>query len=598
MLTVRWICRLYFLNNLNGNMKFIHPGKLPLIVVIVLLPLMSSAQAEQFAGKRIVNQNNASGRLRHPFAMVMGPDDSLWITERRGYVIKMNIQNGGKHQLLDITALVRFTVSGTSIKQDGMFGLALHPLLNAGSGNDYVYLAYCYDSSGLRRVKIVRYSYNRSVPSLTSPVTLLSGIHGSDDHNGGRLVIGNFGTAMSPDYKLMYSVGDRGANQFGNACDSIESQYIPSAAQVAAGDIRRYNGKVLRINLDGSIPADNPLINGVRSHIYSFGHRNPQGLSFEKNAANQLVPGGKLYSSEQGPASDDEVNIIYPGKNYGWPRVAGVLDNGWYKYYKWAGTGGCSSYPGECSATQTGTGLVESTFSSPVYQNPVFDLYPGTPPGGTNCNWLTNPTLAPSSIIHYPYADKIPGWQNSLLITTLKSSAVYRLKLNSSGDAALSVSDSVIEFFRDINALNRYRDIALSKDGLSIFLLTDSVGATSGPSAGTNGGITDKGCVVEYTYTGPILSVNSTIPYSLNTRLDVKIFPNPAHQVLYVQSKRNVAKPISYYLYDVTGRLVLNGSSTSDRIEMNVEKLTAGVYTLKLLNGRDVLMIAEKIIIR
>ncbi len=579
-------------------MKFTHLKKLLLSVVIFILPLSALAQAEQFASKRIVNQNTAAGRLRHPFAMVMGPDDSLWITERRGYIVKMNTQNGGKHQLLNIAAQVRFTVSGSSIKQDGMFGIALHPQLNTGAGNDFVYLAFCYDSSGLRRVKIVRYTYNRTVPSLTSPVILVSGIHGSDDHNAGRLVIGNFGTTVSPDYKLMYAAGDRGANQFGNACDSIESQYIPSAAQVAAGDIRRYNGKILRINLDGSIPSDNPIINGVRSHIYSFGHRNPQGLTFEKDAGYQLVPNGKLYSSEQGPATDDEVNIILPGKNYGWPRVSGVLDNGWYKYYKWAGTGGCSSYPGECSSTQTGSGMPESSFSSPVYQDPVFDLYPGTPPGGTSCNWLTNPTLAPSSVIHYPYNDKIPGWQNSLLITTLKSSAVYRLKLNSSGNAALSVTDSVVEFFRDVNALNRYRDIALSQDGLTLYLLTDSVGATSGPSAGMNGGITDRGCVIEFTYTGPVLSADPAVLYSMNPRLDIKMFPNPAQQVLYVQSKRNVAKPISYFLYDITGRLVLKGRSSSDRIEMNIEKLTAGIYTLKLLNGRDVLMTAEKVIIR
>ena len=556
------------------------------------------AQGETFSAKRIINPNTPAGRFRHPFAMVMGPDDSLWITERRGYVMKVNTINGGKHQLLDIKSLVRFTVSGGSIKQDGMFGIALHPELNTGTGNDFVYMAYCYDSSALRRVRIVRYNYNRNVPSLTNPQILLRGIYGSDDHNAGRLVIGNFGTAITPDYKLVYAAGDRGANQFGNACDSIESQYIPTAAQVASGDINRYSGKILRINLDGSIPADNPLINGERSHIYSFGHRNPQGLSFEKDNNYELIPGGRLYESEQGPATNDEVNIIEAGRNYGWPRVAGKIDNVWYKYYKWEGTAGCSSYPGECSATQTGSGLAENTFSSPVYSNPVFDLYPGIPAGGSSCNWLTNPTIAPSSVIHYPYSAKIPGWQNCLLITTLKSSAMYRLKLNAAGDGSLSVADSVIEYFKDINALNRYRDIALGSDGITIYLLTDSVGSTSGPSAGTDGGITNRGSILEYKYTGAVLALGNDPITVNNARLSIKMFPNPASKIFIIESKRNIAKPIFYQLFDIAGRPVITGISTRDRIEINVERLSRGIYTIRLFNGRDILLTTEKIIVQ
>lgn len=556
------------------------------------------AQGESFEAKRVVNTNTAAGRLRHPFAMQIGPDDSLWITERRGYVIKMNTQNGGKHQLLDIRSMVRFTTSGSSIKQDGMLGIALHPELNMGTGNDFVYIAYCYDSSSLRRVRIVQYSYNRNIPSLTAPTVLLRGLHGSDDHNGGKLAIGNFGTATVPEYLLLYTAGDRGANQFGNACDSIESLYVPTAAQVAAGDIRRYSGKVLRMNLDGSIPADNPVINGTRSHIYSFGHRNPQGLVFEKDDNYNLVPNGKLYSSEQGPATNDEINIIEAGMNYGWPRVAGKQDNNWYKYYKWAGTAGCSSYGSECSGTQAGSGVAESTFSSPQYRNPIFDLYPGTPAGGSNCNWLLNPTIAPSSIIHYPYASRIPGWQNCLLITTLKSSAMYRLKLTADGTGSLSVADSVIPYYKDMSALNRYRDIALGPDGITIYLLTDSVGGTSGPSAGNDGGVTNRGAVLAYKYQGAVLNINNDPAFLNNARLQVKIYPNPVNDVLLIESKRNVAKPIYYQLLDVAGRTILTGTSTKDKFEVNVAKLAKGIYTIRLFSGRDVLLTTEKIIVQ
>jgi PQQ-dependent dehydrogenase (s-GDH family) len=555
-------------------------------------------QGESFSAKKMINANTVAGRLRHPFAMVMGPDDSLWITERRGYVIRMSRKDGGKTQLLDIHAGVKFTAASSSIKQDGVFGIALHPELNTGTGNDFVYLAYCYDAAGERKVKIVRYDYNRTVPSLTGGVTLLSGIDGSDDHNGGRLVIGDFGTAGSPDYKLIYSVGDKGANQFGNACDSIESQYLPTTAQLAANDKHRYNGKILRMNLDGSIPADNPDFGGIgRSHVWSYGHRNPQGLAFERNDNNALVPGGKLYESEQGPATDDEVNIIKAGKNYGWPRVAGKRDNNWYKYYQWSNSGTCSAYPGECSGTQTGSGIQENSFSAAQHTNPIFDLYPGTPAGGTSCNSLSNPTIAPSSIIYYPYTARIPGWQNCLLISTLKSSAVYRLKLNATGDSSLSVPDSVVQYFKEPAALNRYRDIVVAKDGISFYLLTDSVGSTSGPTAGSDGGVTNRGAVIEYVYLGPLLAIGDDPSSSRDRTMSVSVYPNPATSFFYVEMMRNVSKPVFYQLYDATGRLILTGQSTKDKFAVQVEKMGKGIYALKVFNGRDVHLVTKKIVV-
>ncbi|MEJ7627500.1 MAG: PQQ-dependent sugar dehydrogenase [Ferruginibacter sp.] len=568
------------------------------LVFALLFCSNSFAQGETFSSKRVVNANTVSGRLRHPFAMVLGPDDSLWITERRGYVIRMNRTDGVKTELLNIRSLVKFTSGTSSIKQDGMFGIALHPELNQNKGNDFVYLAYCYDSSGFRRVKIVRYNYNRNIPSLSGEVTLVKGIYGSDDHNGGKLVIGNFGTAIAPDYKLMYSVGDKGSNQFANACDSIESQYIPTTAQVIANDGHRYNGKILRINLDGTIPADNPDFSGIgRSHVWSYGHRNPQGLAFERDNNNVLVPDGKLYESEQGPASNDEVNIISMGRNYGWPRVSGKRDNNWYKYYQWSNNGSCNSYPGECSGTQTSSGIIETSFPFAQHTNPIFDLYPGTPAGGTGCNWLTNPTLAPASIIHYPFSNKIPGWQNSLLISTLKSSAVYRLKLNPTGDNSLSVSDSVVEYFHNSSALNRYRDIVVANDGISFYLLTDSVGSTSGPTAGVDGGVTNRGAVVEYIYTGLILSIDEITVRPTDPKVFIKVFPNPASDLLFIESKRNVPKPIYYQIFDVAGRMVLSGNSNKDKFDIPVSQLSKGIYSLKLYNGRDIKLAVQKVVI-
>ncbi len=566
------------------------------IIIILSLcyaPIMVWAQGESFSPKRIVNANTVAGRLRHPFAMVMGPDDSLWITERRGYVVRMNRFNGGKTELLNIRNQVRFTTSFGGIKQDGMFGIALHPELHT-PGKNFVYTAYTYDSSGHRRVRIVRFTYNRSVPSLSNEVILVNGIHGSDDHNGGRLIIINAGTETSPDYKLLYSCGDRGANQFANACDSLESQYIPTSAQIAAGNKRRYNGKILRINLDGSIPSDNPDFGGIgRSHVWSIGHRNPQGIAVQKGAGNVIVPNGIIYSSEQGPATNDEVNIITGGRNYGWPRIAGKKDNNWYRYYQWSNNGGCSSYPGECSNNQTSSGLTENSFNSPIYTDPVFDLYPGTPPGGAGCNWLTNPTLAPSSIAHYPFRNRIPGWHNSLLISTLKSSAVYRLRMSEDGIKPIGV-DSVIQYFKE-PSLNRYRDIVIANDGITFYLLTDSVGATSGPSSGMDGGITNRGAVIEYIYTGTVLSIPGT--QDSTEEAITRIYPNPASSVLNVELQ-GISSPVKCELVSMTGQIVYTRKFRRDVFQLPVESLPAGLYMLRIYNNRDILRNQQKVVLQ
>lgn len=595
--------------------------KIPVLLSLVLSSmgslmffssLFGQLPGENFTPKRVVNANTAQGRFRHPFAMVMGPNDSLWITERRGYVIRMNRSDGTKTTLLNIRSKVKFstTVSGgnvTGISQDGVFGIALHPELNQGTGNDFVYLAYCYDSSGQRRTRVVRFQYTQSAFSgndtLSNETVLLHGIWGSNDHNGGRLVIGDFGTAAVHDYKLMYSVGDRGANQFSNACDSIESQYLPTSAQWAARDIHRYNGKILRMNLDGSVPNDNPYLNGVQTHVWSYGHRNPQGLSFEKDINNTLVPRGRLYESEQGPATSDEVNIIDSGYNYGWPRVAGKRDDVWYKYYQWSSSVSppCTSFGGECSAVQNNNGLIESSFTHGRYQEPVFDLFPGAPPtvGGVpnTCNWLTYTTIAPSSILYYPYSNRIPGWDNSLLITTLKNSSVYRLRLNAAGTAPLAVTDTVVRYFYDVSALNRYRDIAVASDGISFYLLTDSIGATSGPSAGSDGGLTNRGCVLEFRYVGAVLSQTNP-PVPVRQDPSFRVYPNPAESEITVEGLQEVAKPLYYSLVDVSGRKVMQGSSFRSTLRLSLNGIRTGVYVLVLQQAQGGLLYRERVMVK
>ena len=100
-----------------------------------------------------------------------------------------------------------------------------------------------------------------------------------------------------------------------------------------AGDWRHYKGKILRLNPDGSIPADNPVIRGVRGHVYAWGIRNTQGMAFS--------PGGKLFAVNHGPNSDDTLNLIVAGANLGWPDVLGSRNDQTYAYANFSAAKDC-----------------------------------------------------------------------------------------------------------------------------------------------------------------------------------------------------------------------------------------------------------------
>lgn len=157
-------------------------------------------------------------------------------------------------------------------------------------------------------------------------------------------------------------------------------------------------------------------------YVYSLGHRNAQGLV--------LHPNGKLYSSEHGPSSDDEVNIIQSGKNYGWPAVKGKIDT-----------------PNEQTFAAS-TEVIESIFE-----------------------WT--PTIAPSDLVYYT-GNRIPEWTNKLLMTVLKDQRIIALTLNSDGTA---ITNEEV-FFN--GKFGRLRDIAVSPQG-RVFIATNgnSYGDTS-----------------------------------------------------------------------------------------------------------------------
>jgi PQQ-dependent dehydrogenase (s-GDH family) len=427
--------------------------------------------------------------LDNPFEIIYGPDDLLWVTERdTGKVTKVNPADGSKTTILTIDGVL-----ATPGEQDGLLGMALHPDLLKGNKNQYVYLSYTYDvdpGAGLdRRQKLVRYTYDADAAQLVEPKELISGLIASDDHNSGRLVYG-------PDEKLYYTIGDRGNNQDLNACRPNLAQRLPTQEEIDHEDWTAYQGKTLRLNLDGSIPEDNPVIDGVRSHINTYGHRNAQGLVFGGH--------GLLYSSEQGPKSDDEINLIQGGGNYGWPRVAGFKDDSGYVFGDWSAAPGCgTTVPYDAFVIpDVVPQYAEHTFDAPDFVQPLRTYYTvpsthdfkGDACNGSGLYFICYPTIAPSSLDFYN-KDAVPGWENSLLMPTLKDGTVYRVEVTDNG-RNLGESQPLW------TSVNRYRDTAISPDGTTVYVATDKGGLARGTNGDSTSELQNPGAILAFHYTG------------------------------------------------------------------------------------------------
>jgi PQQ-dependent dehydrogenase (s-GDH family) len=444
-----------------------------LLLVLLLSFSLAAMQGEPFTLKVVTTG------LLNPWEVAWGPDDYLWVSERTGKrVTRVNIADGTKTTAITIDEV--FQNHG----QDGLLGMALHPGLRRGTGNDFVYVAYTYDADPgaqlNRQGKIRRYTYDVASSTLRDPVDVITNLPAGADHLALRMAFG-------PDQKLYLSVGDQGANWLSQYCNLNRAQELPTAAEVQAKDWTKYQGKMLRLNLDGTIPADNPLVGGVRSHIYSYGHRNPQGLAFSAD--------GKLYSSEHGPDTDDEFNLIEAGKDYGWPRVAGYNDDKVYVYASWAESAGvaCASMPFHQTIIPPSVPQrKESTWSSPNFKPPLKTFFTM----GADYDVLAqgSATIAPGGLEIYPQNGPIPGWGNSALILSLKSGLVYRVKLNADGSAATG------EPTQHLKSTNRYRDIALSPNGRTIYLATDSAGSSTDANGRTVRQLANPGAIVAFTY--------------------------------------------------------------------------------------------------
>jgi PQQ-dependent dehydrogenase (s-GDH family) len=422
---------------------------------------------ERFASRVV-----ATG-LEDPWEVTYGPDGFLWITERVGKrVVRVDPVNGGRRVAARIDEVYQ------TLPQDGLLGLALHPQLLRGS--DYVYVMYTYDGDAgpaeERRAKIRRYTFDAASEQLRDPVDLLTALPHGPDHGASRLVFG-------PDGKLYASRGDHGSNFLAFYCVPIRAQELPTAEDIRARDWRGYEGKILRANLDGSIPDDNPVLGGVRSHVFSYGHRNPQGMAFG--------PDGRLYESEHGQDTDDEVNRIDAGRNYGWPLIAGYKDDLYYTYSNWA-----ASTPTPCASLDYGRDVPSTV---PRTKESDVDLPDFTPPLATFFTVLSaydpralgNATAALAGLEVYA-SPAIPGWNPSILVAGLASGTIYRLPLSASDDPPLT-------YFK---SQDRYRDLAIAPDGRRIYVVTDVRGRTVTASGEMTAVLIHPGALLEFTYDG------------------------------------------------------------------------------------------------
>lgn len=215
-------------------------------------------------------------KLNVPWELVFAPDGRIFFTERPGVIRVID-----KGKLVD-EPVFRFEPPFVSQGEGGLLGLALDP---AFADNHYLYAYHSYEAGGVINNRVLRFVESNNKAKLDK--VLLAQIPGNQTHNGGRLKFG-------PDGMLYATAGDSN--------DRPLAQNLNSLA-----------GKILRLTADGSVPADNPF---PGSYVYSWGHRNPQGLAWHPAT-------GKLYESEHGLSAHDELNVIAPGQNYGWPTIQG-----------------------------------------------------------------------------------------------------------------------------------------------------------------------------------------------------------------------------------------------------------------------------------
>jgi aldose sugar dehydrogenase len=326
--------------------------------------------------------------LSHPYGMAFLPGGDILLTERPGRLRMI-------HQGVLDPKPIAGTPTVKAAELGGLLDIALSPKF---SDDHLVYMTYSKQTDKGVATSVASGRWDGKALVDTKDV-IVTDPSGGKRVAGARLIFGRDGN-------LFFSVGGAGEN------NDTRAQQPGSAA-----------GKILRIRPDGSVPPDNPFVGkaGYLPEIYSMGHRNPTGLAIHPDT-------GVLWEGEQGPQGGDEVNIILPGKNYGWPVVTYGRD-----------------YDGTFMTKQPW----REDFQAPM----VF--------------WV--PSIATAGMTFYT-GDKFPAWKGNLFVSGMvearipNSGQIQRIVLNKDGEIRREA------FFRDFR--QRIRDVAQSPDGY-LYVLTD-----------------------------------------------------------------------------------------------------------------------------
>jgi glucose/arabinose dehydrogenase len=341
----------------------------------VYLPLTAgAAQAEQV-------QVMASG-LDHPWSIAFLPAGDVLVTERAGRLLRL--VPGGKPRAISGVPAVRLASQG------GLFDVVLHPKF---ADNGLIYLSYAAGEKGANFTRVTRARLEGDRLMEAKVIFQVSPAKDTPVHFGGRM-------AFLPDGSLVLTTGDG-------------FDYREQAQRLGSG-----LGKIMRMTDDGRPLAGNPFVGkpGAQPYIWSYGHRNPQGLAVDAVT-------GRLWAHEHGPQGGDELNLIQKGGNYGWPVATKGLD-----------------YSG-------------ATISP-------FNTYPGMIDG--RAVWV--PSIAPSGLAVYRGA-MWPQWQGDLIIGALAHQHVRRVDVDAAGRVV-----GQERIFPSIKA--RIRDVRVAPDG-AVWLTTD-----------------------------------------------------------------------------------------------------------------------------
>ncbi|MBC7885970.1 MAG: PQQ-dependent sugar dehydrogenase [Saprospiraceae bacterium] len=481
----------------SGSNSYLSVGILFLSAMILLCV---QARAQILLDSTYINVSTVAQNIFYPWEIIWGPDNSIWMTQQ-GKVSRVNPQTGAVKKILDVPDYA----FGEGSRQ---MGLALHPDF---STNKYVFVDYNYVGDFYNEpkhhhlyMKIVRYTYNASRDALENPMIIIDGIKIFDGyHDGGKMIIS--------DDHIFLTIGDAKQVEFPN----LHPYVMPGDASLPQ-NLEVLNGKIVRLNMDGSVPHDNPFAKSPfektsRNLIWSYGHRNTQGLVVGK--------ANKLYYAEHGRENDDEMGVIEKGMNYGWPLIEGFCDL-----------------------------LAEARSCDTVHnhQEPLV-------------SW--NPNVAPSNM-EYVGNSSIGEFQNSILVGTLTGdnfgNHIAVLTLNETGDY---VVNERILFFGEYG---RIRDLCIDPSG-NIYFITSNTTAGSGSQGD------DRIMKISFDSKKVITGVTETI------QSDIDLYPNPLGNERKIYLKLPFSKGV-VQLYNATGEVIETYLTERDSFVIDASHLKTGIY--------------------